>query len=366
MRCKAFWSILLCISFLALPVSASRSDGLLAVLSDGDADAWARETLPTQAGKSAEWYAIALAQSGKTYDFSEYAASLTAYFDTKEIGSAVERQRIALALLAIGADSTVPDEVASESVGMQGVMSLVFGLHLLQNGAQSTTYTVQSVTAELLARQNADGGWCIAGTRSDADVTAMALQALALQKEVYPDEIGRALSCLSDMQKEDASFAAYGVSNAESCCQVIIALTALGIDPETDARFVKNGKTVLDALEVFRLADGSFAHTAGGQTNNYACQQALLAFVALERFASGKSGLYVFDTDIPVIPENSNAESAEPSHTETAAEPAAESSAETSAPDTPQNGLSPLRVTVLCLAILVGFASFAYLLFGKK
>ncbi len=366
MRCKTIVAILLCLSILVLPVSASHSDDLLAVLTDGDAEGWVHDTLPAQAGTGAEWYAIALAQNGKTYDLSRYAVSLTAYFDTEEIGSAVERQRIALTLLAIGADGTIPDEVASESIGKQGVMSLVFGLHLLQNGAQSTTHTAEEITAELLARQNEDGGWCVTGTRSDADVTAMVLQALAMQKETCADAIERAITCLSQMQQEDGSFVSYGVSNAESCCQVIIALTALGIDPETDERFVKNGHSAVDALQGFRLADGSFAHIAGGKRNEHACQQALLAFVALERFVAGKGGLYVFDFDTTDIPETSDTQTSEPTEPSGDAS-SAESSLDMSVPaSNPQNGMSPLRVAVLILAVVVGLASLAYLIFGKK
>lgn len=362
MRCKVFLLLILCAALLALPVSAMQSDDLLAVLTDGDADAWVAQTLPSLAGDGGEWYAIALAQNGKQYDFSEYAAALTAYFDAESIGSAVERQRIALALLAVDADSDIPDRVLADSVGKQGMMSLVFGLHLLQNGASSGAHTVESVTAQLLERQNADGGWCVAGTRSDADVTAMALQALAPQKETHADVIERALSCLSAMQKEDAGFASYGVSNAESCCQVIIALTALGIDPETDARFVKNGKTVLDALETFRLPDGSFAHVIGGKRNNFACQQALLAYVALERFADGKSGLFAFDPKPTVPPETDDAQTSEQS--ETASSSLAERQEST---DTPaKDGMPPIRTTVLILAVIIGLASLVYLLIGKK
>jgi|GEM_PF-1433416 len=361
MRCKAFCTLLLCAALLCLPVSAGQSDDLLAVLTGDDTQTWVSDTLPAMTGNG-EWYAIALAQSGRTYDFSAYAAALTAYFDTQTIGSAVERQRVALALLAVGADSDIPDKVLSDSVGKQGTMSLVFGLHLLQNGAHSDKHTVESVTRDLLAKQNEDGGWCVTGNRSDADVTAMALQALALQKETHAEVIERALNCLSAMQKEDASFASYGVSNAESCCQVIIALTALQIDPRTDARFVKHGKSVFDALETFRLPDGSFAHTADGKQNKFACQQALLAFVALERFDAGKGGLYAFDREIGDTPETSF--TPETSHT---SQPTSSKPSEESA-HTPQeqNGMSQTRVAVLVLAVVIGLLSLAYLLWGKK
>ncbi len=164
------------------------------------------------------------------------------------------------------------------------------------------------------------------------------------------------------MQKEDASFVSYGVSNAESCCQVIIALTALGIDPETDARFVKNGKTVLDALQAFRLPDGSFAHVTGGKRNNFACQQALLAYVALERFAEGKGGLYAFDPKPTAPPENDDTQTSEPMESTVSSLAERQESIDTPAKD----GMPPIRTTVLILALIIGLASLVYLLIGKK
>ena len=54
-------------------------------------------------------------------------------------------------------------------------------------------------------------------------------------------------------------YATYGSESSESCAQVIVALTAMGIDPNTDSRFVKNGKSVVDALLTYATTDGSFA-----------------------------------------------------------------------------------------------------------
>lgn len=48
---------------------------------------------------------------------------------------------------------------------------------------------------------------------------------------------------------------------------MLLALTALDIDPESDERFQKADGSVIDALLAFRLADGSFAHQLGGQTD---------------------------------------------------------------------------------------------------
>ena len=66
----------------------------------------------------------------------------------------------------------------------------------------------------------------------------------------------KALEALSALQRNDGGFDSWGTVNSESCAQVIVALTALGIDPATDSRFVKNGNTVLDALAGFYVTGG--------------------------------------------------------------------------------------------------------------
>ena len=45
---------------------------------------------------------------------------------------------------------------------------------------------------------------------------------------------------------KNGDFATYGLFNCESTAQVLTALTSLGLDPLKDARFIKNGKTVLE------------------------------------------------------------------------------------------------------------------------
>jgi hypothetical protein len=82
----------------------------------------------------------------------------------------------------------------------------------------------------------------------------MALQALAPYREdgSVSDVIDRALACLSGLQEDDGGFDA----GSESAVQVIVALCALGIDPGSDARFVKNGRSVADGLLDYAVAGG--------------------------------------------------------------------------------------------------------------
>ena len=45
---------------------------------------------------------------------------------------------------------------------------------------------------------------------------------------------------MSNAQNENGGFASWGSVNSESCAQVLVALTSLGIDPTNDERFIKN------------------------------------------------------------------------------------------------------------------------------
>ena len=111
----------------------------------------------------------------------------------------------------------------------------------------------------------------------------------------------RGLDVLSAMQTGDGDFASSGVVNAESAAQVIVACTALGIDPDTDSRFVKGGGSAVDALLTFYDADAAaFRHTASGSVNSLATEQAVYALVAVSRLRRGQSSLYQ-ETDTPTV-----------------------------------------------------------------
>ena len=108
------------------------------------------------------------------------------------------------------------------------------------------------------------------------------------------EAIELALGALPACQMENGGFGDDGESS-ESASQVIIALCALGIDPASDARFVKRGGSVLDALLRFAKPDGGFAHTlekGADGSNAMAGEQALGALTAYMRFKDGLHSLY--------------------------------------------------------------------------
>lgn len=216
--------------------------------------------------------------------------------------------RVTLALTSIGVDArSVSGYDLTKPLGdyeqtiRQGFNGAVFALLALDSAAYpmpradgaAIPATRQMYVGTILERQLPDGGWALSGRTAEADITAMALQALAKYRAQKPvaQAIEKGVACLSELQGADGAFTSGDAATAESCAQVVIALCELGIAPD-DSRFVKNGKSVLDALLAFRDASGGFRHTQNGAVNQMASEQALLALTALARSEAGQSSLY--------------------------------------------------------------------------
>ncbi len=309
MKCKLFTVMLCCMmlfSVLGTTAVSAENAGTVADIFGGivvseygsdDVQGWIDGNLSQNPAGGSEWYALALAQHG-SYDFTTYEQSLLSYLGSNHVGSASSRLKFALCLSAVGSTDTYIAEVMNEAIGQQGIMSLVFGLHLLNNGYTSDDYTQSSLIDKILSMQLSDGGWSIMGEYGDVDTTAMTIQSLA---PVYgtngavTNAVDRGLSFLSDKQKEDGDYASYGVTNPESTAQVLVALSALHIDCIGDNRFIKNGNTLLDGILKYRLSDGSFCHQQGGSKNALATMQTFYAMVSYQRMENGQSSLYLLD-----------------------------------------------------------------------
>ncbi len=283
-------------------------------------------TLSSQAGTGGEGAFLALTQRGEQYDCTAYAESMLKYLSANSVPSASTQQKYAFTLMAAGCRSGYIDEVMSDSVGELGVMSWVYALHLMNNGAQSPDYTTEQAVEKLLSMQLPDGGWAVYGEMSDVDVTAMVLQSLAPfygQSEPVTAAVDKAIELLSARQLPDGGYTSFGEVNAESAAQVIIALCGLDIDPAADSRFTKENGSVVDCLLSCRLDDGGFAHTPGGVYSASADDQALCAFVAMERQSLGEGSLFILDpredctpSDVVYTPCSRSEPQSEPQETE--------------------------------------------------
>lgn len=260
--------------------------------------------LVNTAGQTAEWYALALMQYKNGLDFSRYARALETHAINDQYSSVVSQQKFALILKGLGKESEFVNGIVDKSTGRLGIMSYIFGLHLLNNGCRSELYSRQSIAEKIIALSGKEG-WSLTGANADVDVTAMAIQALA---PLYADSqsirqaIDRGLDFLSRAQLESGGYVSYGTENPESTAQVIVALCSLGIDPLRDSRFIKNNKTLFDALLMFKKSDGSFSHSLNSQSNNSATVQTLYSLVAIYRLYNNLSSLYIFDNKAPEAP----------------------------------------------------------------
>ncbi|MBQ3064767.1 MAG: hypothetical protein IJC98_00870 [Clostridia bacterium] len=300
---------------------------------------WINSYSDDTVGYGDEWYMLYLSQSG-SYDFSEYEAHLCTYLRTKRIGSASSKQKYALCLAAIGSNDAYISSVLDNSIGTQGIMSLIFGLHLLNNGYHSAAYTEEQTISEILALQLEDGGWAVSGDTGNADVTAMAIQALAPHiriSDAIRDAVDRAVSCLSVLSLPEGDYVSYGTANAESAAQVLIALSSVGIDALQDERFIKNGNTLLDVIEKYRLSDGSFCHEKKGTASEMATVQVFGAMAAYRRYINGERCLYLLDGANPANVQPSDMYILEPP-----------------SDATPTRSVSPIQIGVLCGIGLIG------------
>lgn len=286
---------------------------------------------PGMGAVGGDWLVLGLARSGLPVPeafFDDYFSAVERHI-TDRNGVLDERilseySRVILGLTAAGFD---PCDVAGvdltaplgdfERVIWQGINGAIFALLALdsldfpiQQAQEAYTQATRELfVQEILRRQTPDGGWNMTAgmpgligqnEQGDADVTGMALQALAKYQdmpEVYA-ATERALAFLTEIQREDGGFASAfspEESSVESAVQVLVALTELGICIN-DPRFAPNGNTLADNILSFRNADGGFRQTrTRPETRLISTEQALYALVAAQRAQDGRNSLYRMD-----------------------------------------------------------------------
>lgn len=280
---------------------------------------------PVVASDRGEWAVLGLARAGVELSdayIQAYYGKVVAYVQ-KNMGAdgvlvdpeshnptVTDNERIILALTAIGKD---PANVGGKNLltalqdrnimqvtdtSKTDINGLVFGLLALNSGnyTQDSYWLVQAI----LTQQNEDGSWSAsADTKpaSDVDMTAMALQALAPYYNEGGDTtvnaaVDKALQWLS------AKYKGTGYTSAESCAQVVVALSALQLNANSDSSFVKTvdgaPTSVLGDLLRYYLGEGQgFKHAASGKTaDQKATEQALYAMAAYERYCRRTNALY--------------------------------------------------------------------------
>ena len=279
-------------------------------------------------GYGSEWFVLGMARLGEKHNseyFQTYYKNIASYIQKKDgklhpVKSS-EYSKMILVLTAIGKDA---EDVAGynllegladfNQVMKQGFNGPVWALIALKSNPKYCIPTVPQVTMQttedllvsyILGKELQRGGWSLTGRTPEVDMTAMTLQALAPYYgmpgyEKVTEAVDRGLSVLSSLQNPaTGGFQNMGSENLESCAQVIVALTTLGISPETDIRFVKNRNWTVSDLLSYHVADGGFMHikkdetdAVSGIVNGVATEQGFYALVAYQRFLDGKTPLY--------------------------------------------------------------------------
>ena len=318
---------------------------------------------PVTGSIGGEWAVLGLARSGRDVPGADaYYASVVEYVQKAmdENGRlnrsrSTENSRLILALTAMGKDVT---HVAGRSL-LDGLDSMAFITKQSVNGPVWALLALDShgyptsgdVTREKLVRaildtQREDGSWPVIASSQvpDVDMTAMAVQALApyYENAQVKAAVDAALTFLAGVQNDDATFSEIPGTDAsaESTAQVIVALTALGIDPTADSRFVKSGVSVVDALCGFYVTGGGFRHLMADKTvDGMATEQGYYALAAYYRLLAQKTSLYdMSDVTVTVTPDQPV----------TPAKP--------EKPDTPRTGDESLLVLWMGAAALSGAA----------
>ena len=269
-----------------------------------------------------DWSMLVLTQSEKELGESyraEYIQSIETVLKEKKgvLNSRkyTEYDRVILGLTALGEDVT---DVAGynllkplcdfKKICQQGINGPIWALialdskdyQLPENTKVSVQTTREKLIGYLLDRQLSDGGWTLSGQTADADLTAMAVQALSsyvkTDKKVAA-AVDRAIEKMSAMQKTSGAFSAGGDENLESTAQVMLALLAMKIDPQKDSRFTKDGNNIYQAFVSFEKETGGFSHLKDDETNQMATEQAGCALTAYARFLEGKSFIYDMKDD---------------------------------------------------------------------
>ena len=280
---------------------------------------------PVVASDRGEWAVLGLARAGVELSdayIQAYYGKVVAYVKAN-IGSdgvlvdpeshnptVTDNERIILALTAIGKDpANVGGKNLLAALQNRNIMQvtntsdtdingLVFGLLALNSGnyTQDSYWLVQAI----LTQQNEDGSWSSSADTKpvgDVDMTAMALQALA---PYYTEGDDTTVNAAVDkaLQWLSAKYKGTGYTSAESCAQVVVALSALQLNANSDSSFVKTvdgaPTSVLGDLLRYYLGEGQgFKHAASGKTaDQKATEQALYAMAAYERYCQRTKALY--------------------------------------------------------------------------
>ena len=189
-----------------------------------------------------------------------------------------EYSRVILTVTAMGGDArnvagydlTAPLEDYEQAI-FQGVNGAIYALLALDSANYGSEAIRERYIAHILEKELPDGGWCMMGDVPEADVTAMALQALAKyrDREDVKPAVERGLKVL-----EAAEY-----TTSEAVSQTIVALCELGMPADEKVKL----------LLTYQTEAGDFRHVMDGDADALSTEQAFYALVSASLQTGGKS-----------------------------------------------------------------------------
>ncbi len=264
-----------------------------------------------------EWHVFIAARAGviSDADAETYYNNLAAAVKEGASEKLDERytttnSRVILALSSIKKDATDVEGynlllplADLDAIKAQGVNAAAYALLALDSNnyeipetTSGTQSTRENIIDYILSSATEDGGYSYGGQVADPDVTGMVIAALAPYyntDEKVKEAVDKAVEVLSGIQNEDGSYSSWGAANSDSTAWVITALSTLGINPDEDSRFKKNGRTPVDALADYFVPGEGFTYMSGdSQTSMYSNNDVAYALIAFNRLNAGDRTLF--------------------------------------------------------------------------
>lgn len=262
---------------------------------------WLETNSPPQSAPgsaASDFYVMALSRMNKDYNYMSYVDAA----NSVNPSTTADAQRHIMAVSACGAMLLDQDVAMYTYNAQQNSASDIAGAIItLRSGGyeipESSGTNLTNMTGKLLTMQQSDGSF-------DNDILATAKTVIALSEyqgtefqlqgsannEVYTyntdSAITAALDYLGNSQQADG-----GYSTVYNTSFVIMALDSVGIDCESDSRFVKSGSSPIDYI---------YAHSSGDGSINSSRDDTAIASCALTshlRGMQGKSSFFDFISD---------------------------------------------------------------------
>ena len=281
-----------------------------------------------------EWELMTLSRLNmlEKNDKDEYMEKLKTYISDNPPVNATDYAKYSIVADSFGPEyssfyddeytDTYSDPEFAQKQGINGAVYALIALNAVPREKDRQS-SAEKLVDYILSSQLEDGGWTFYGNVYDPDMTGMVIQALApyynsKNNNKITQAVDKAISLLSDVQNENGTYSSYGSENCESTAQVVTALSSVGIDSDKDNRFIKNGKSALDALKSFyNTGEGTFSHIVGAESNKYSTAQAFYALCAYYRFSNGMTILYDMSDTINSSEQTESPDEADGSGTDT-------------------------------------------------